>query len=178
MPDHQLPGQQSRPAQGAEQPQPYPPQGLYPPQGQFMQPGRFAQPGWYGPPQPPPNYAAGGKPPRSRAEKPVLVGGSVATFVLGCYSTLVAFVLFINMGMSQGTSYPPGVYEKYVLILVLLFPGPLVALIIAWAGYGVLHKHPTASLSWFTVFITGWLLVFLLWLGPEMAFPMTGSLFS
>lgn len=51
---------------------------------------------------------------------------------------------------------------------------------IAWVGYGVLRglKHPKPALSWFSVFVGGWLLVFLLWLGPEMAFPMSGSFFN
>ena len=110
----------------------------------------------------------------------VLIAGSVVTFLLGCYSAFIAFILVIVLGMTPSSSYETGEYEKYELILVLLFPGPLAALIIAWVGYGVLRglKHPKPALAWFTVFVGGWLLVFLLWLGPEMAFPLSGSFFN
>ncbi|MCC9177733.1 hypothetical protein [Arthrobacter sp. zg-Y750] len=108
----------------------------------------------------------------------MLIGGSVLTFLLACYSAWIAFLGFIILGLSQGGSYAPGELEKYELMLVLLCPGPLVALGLAWAGYGVLRrlKRPVGALSWFSVFLLAWLLIFLLWLGPELAFPMTGSL--
>ncbi|MCC3279351.1 hypothetical protein LJ754_09310 [Arthrobacter sp. zg-Y40] len=164
------------PPQGYQPPQqPYPPQGYWPPPAQGnLPPQPYPPQGYYPPPWHQPENPRG-----SAGKKKILSGGSVLIILLACYSALVAFPIFIGLGMTQQSSYPPGVREKYELILVLLCPGPLVALGLAWAGYGVLRrKHPVAALSWFCALLLAWLLVFLIWLGPEMVFPMTGSFFS
>ncbi|MCC3291080.1 MULTISPECIES: hypothetical protein [unclassified Arthrobacter] len=102
---------------------------------------------------------------------------SVLTAVVGAYATLVAFVVFINLGMTQGGSDESGERAKYEVMALLLCPGPFVALGLAWGGYAVLRrlKHPTAARWWFGAALLIWFMVFLFWLGPEVAFPMTES---
>ncbi|MCQ1956712.1 hypothetical protein NNX39_09380 [Arthrobacter sp. zg-Y826] len=114
---------------------------------------------------------------RSGAEFAALMTASVLTVFVGAYTTLVAFVVFINLGMTQGASDESGERAKYEVMALLLCPGPFVALGLAWGGYAVLRrlKHPTAARWWFGAALLIWFMLFLFWLGPEVAFPMTDS---
>ncbi|MCC9204831.1 hypothetical protein [Arthrobacter sp. zg-Y769] len=102
---------------------------------------------------------------------------SVLTGFAGIYGGLVAFVVFIGLGMTQNSSYEPGEEERYTVMALLLCPGPFVALGLAWVGYAVLRrmKHKTAARYWFAGVLLVWFATFLLWLGPELAFPMSDS---
>ncbi|MCC9174735.1 hypothetical protein [Arthrobacter sp. zg-Y179] len=102
---------------------------------------------------------------------------SVLTAFVGAYTGFVAFVIFLGVGMAPSSSFEPGERARQEVMGLLLCPGPFVALGLAWGGYAVLRrlKYPSAALWWFGVVLLIWYMVFLLWLGPEAAFPRPDS---
>lgn len=156
------------PPQPQPQPQPGPyqqPQAYAHPQADpYQQAPAYAypvQPDVY--PQHPQPYAYQQKPGnglRVAGEVAVLVAGSVLMVVVGGFAALFSILFWYGISNPAPGASDSG--DDGTFMASVLFPGPLVALVLAWIGYAVFAvlKRRVGGLIWFSSAVLAWLLAF------------------
>ena len=118
----------SGPPLQAQMYQPAPPMFQQPPPA-------YGQPPAYGPwPAPSP------RPKRPAAELGILIGGSVLILVVGGLTMALGLFAWAGIFLVPEYSNAPRDEAADRLLASVLFPGPVVALAAAWAGYGILRR--------------------------------------
>lgn len=143
-----------------------------PPQVQMYQP----SPLMYPQPQPPmyvrqPQWADPvPRPKRPAAELGVLVGGSVLILVVGGLTMALGLFAWAGIFLVPEYSNAPRDEAADRLLASVLFPGPVVALAAAWAGYGILRRLSlrVAGLVLFGAVLLAWLLILAVVAGPVL----------
>ncbi|MBP3036257.1 hypothetical protein J2M53_08325 [Arthrobacter sp. zg-ZUI100] len=110
------------------------------------------------------------RPKRPAAELGVLIGGSVLILVVGGLTMALGLFAWAGIFLVPEYSNAPRDEAADRFLASVLFPGPVVALAAAWAGYGILRRLSlrVAGLVLFGAVLLAWLLILAVVAGPVL----------
>lgn len=109
--------------------------------------------------------------PLSGRQSEVLRWGTAVTVVVGIGFAMLGALAWYGYAASPPGFWGPGERELAFVKATLLFPGPWVALLVAWIGYAVFRRRngPARGVAWFSTSLLIWFLPSIFWSLPWLA---------